>query len=60
MMTPFFVLHICHWSQELCIAFYSNQHLRGPDLNDNALGDKGIQVPGKGLKHLCCKLQTLW
>ncbi|XP_006142885.1 NACHT, LRR and PYD domains-containing protein 3 [Tupaia chinensis] len=57
-------LWTCHLTgaccQDLCNALYTNEHLRDLDLSDNALGDKGMQVLCEGLKHPCCKLQTLW
>ncbi|XP_062940930.1 ribonuclease inhibitor-like, partial [Cynocephalus volans] len=58
------VLWTCHLTeaccQDLCNALYTNEHLRVLDLSDNALGDEGMQVLCEGLKHPCCKLQTLW
>uniref|UniRef100_G3U486 NACHT domain-containing protein n=1 Tax=Loxodonta africana TaxID=9785 RepID=G3U486_LOXAF len=57
-------LWTCHLTgaccQDLCNALYTNEHLRDLDLSDNALGDEGMQVLCEGLKHPCCKLQTLW
>uniref|UniRef100_A0A2K6F7X9 NACHT domain-containing protein n=1 Tax=Propithecus coquereli TaxID=379532 RepID=A0A2K6F7X9_PROCO len=57
-------LWTCHLTgaccQDLCNALYTNEHLRVLDLSDNALGDEGMQVLCEGLKHPCCKLQTLW
>ncbi|XP_040483665.1 NACHT, LRR and PYD domains-containing protein 12-like [Ursus maritimus] len=58
------VLWTCHLTgeccQDLCNALYTNEYLRDLDLSDNALGDEGMQVLCEGLKHLSCKLQTLW
>ncbi|XP_057169566.1 NACHT, LRR and PYD domains-containing protein 12-like isoform X3 [Ursus arctos] len=57
-------LWTCHLTgeccQDLCNALYTNEYLRDLDLSDNALGDEGMQVLCEGLKHLSCKLQTLW
>ncbi|XP_021561674.1 ribonuclease inhibitor-like [Carlito syrichta] len=57
-------LWTCHLTgaccQDLCNALYTNIHLRDLDLSDNALGDEGLLVLCDGLKHPCCKLQTLW
>ncbi|XP_012666815.2 NACHT, LRR and PYD domains-containing protein 3 isoform X1 [Otolemur garnettii] len=57
-------LWTCHLTpaccKDLCNALYTNENLRVLDLSDNALGDEGMRVLCEGLKHPCCRLQTLW
>nr|XP_040137925.1 NACHT, LRR and PYD domains-containing protein 12-like [Ictidomys tridecemlineatus] len=58
------VLWTCHLTetccQDFCSTLYTNEHLRDLDLSDNALGEEGMKVLCEGLKHPCCKLQSLW